>query len=322
MGEWARGAKRGMTSRPIRIGARGSNLSRKQVDYVANLLSIAHPGLPIEIEVIVTNGDRQLDKPLPVIGGKGVFTEELEELLLSGRIDLAVHSLKDLPTAYRPGLTIGATPERATVADVLISRAGEGLADLPIGAVIGTSSLRRGAQIARARHDLVAHSIRGNVETRLRKLQDPDGPYHAILLAAAGLERLGLESVATEELSLETMLPAPGQGALAVQARDQPDMHALLAPIHDASAWLTTSAERAFLSGLGGGCSAPVAAYGELVDGVLTLRGRVSAVDGSAQVDVRSASPCAVTEDAVDAGRRLAERALAEGAAPLIEVVS
>lgn len=308
-----------MTRSSIRIGARGSTLSRRQVDFVAQLLSTAHPDLSIEVEVIVTQGDRQLDKPLPAIGGKGVFTEELEDLLLSGRIDLAVHSLKDLPTAHRPGLTIGATPVRATVTDVLISRSGVGLADLAHGAVIGTSSLRRGAQIIRARRDVAPQSIRGNVETRIRKLNDPAGPYDAILLAAAGLERLDLLPLATEELSLETMLPAPGQGALAVQSRDADEMRELLAPIHDGATWITTSAERAFLSRLGGGCSAPVAAFGRIVDGELDLHGRVTAVDGSVQVDVRSCAPCTTPEDALAAGAMLAERALAEGAAALLE---
>lgn len=309
-----------MSTKSIRIGARSSNLSRRQVDRVAELLSAAHPGLGIEVQVFTTSGDRQLETPLPLIGGKGVFTEELEESLLSGGIDLAVHSLKDLPTTQRPGLTIGATPERGPVTDVLISRNGERLADLPTGATVGTSSLRRGAQLLRVRADLEPRSIRGNVETRLRKATDPNGDFDAIVLAQAGLERLGLDHVVTEVLSVDMMLPAPGQGALAVQSRDDHAMLELLAPVHHAPTFLATTAERAFLAGLGGGCSAPVAAYGHYRDGLLELRGRVTAVDGSSQVDVGLTARCASAAEAQTAGLELARLALAEGAISLIGV--
>lgn len=309
-----------MATDVIRVGARRSNLSLRQVEHVVGLLSAAHPGPRIEIEEFTTSGDRQLDTPLPLIGGKGVFTEELEEALLSRRIDLAVHSLKDLPTLQRDGLTIGATPARAAVTDVLISRTGASLRDLPEGATIGTSSLRRSAQLLQYRPDFRPISIRGNVETRLRKAMDPEGDYDAIVLAAAGLERLDLSHVATEMLPLETMLPAPGQGALAVQCRDEPAMDALLAPIHHLPTAIATTAERAFLAELGGGCSAPVAAYGRFDGRRIDLRGRISATDGTEQVDVHSSLACTGESQADDAGRLLARQALAQGASELLGV--
>lgn len=302
----------------VRIGARRSALSRRQVDLVVALLSAAHPRLRIDVEVFTTTGDRRLETPLPEIGGKGVFTEELEEALLDGRIDLAVHSLKDLPTQERPGLTIGATPEREDVADVLVSRAGRPLADLPPGAVVGTSSLRRAAQLRRARPDLRIASIRGNVETRLRKAFDPDGEVDAIVLARAGLARLDLLDRAVEPLPLSTMLPAPGQAALAVQCRDDPAWLALLGPIHHAETGLATTAERAFLAGLGGGCAAPVAAYGFIERGVLDLRGRVLSVDGGDQVEVCSRTAPRDRTAARDSGAALAGAAIEAGAGALL----
>jgi hydroxymethylbilane synthase len=309
---------RNMTMGAIRVGARSSNLSMRQVEHVVALLISVYPELRIETEFFTTSGDHQLAEPLPLIGGKGVFTEELEDALHEGRIDLAVHSLKDLPTTFREGLAIGATPERAAVTDVLISRSGIGLRDLPSGAAIGTSSLRRSAQLLHIRSDLRPISIRGNVETRLRKAIEPGGDYDAIVLASAGLERLDMADVVTEQLSIETMLPAPGQGALAVQCRDEPAMHDLLAPIHDYPTGLATTAERAFLAALGGGCSAPVAAYGQLVHGGLKLHGRVLVVDGSEQVDERLTMPCSTASDAEKAGQRLAEQAIANGATELL----
>lgn len=305
----------------ITLGARRSNLSRRQVAHVAALLQHAHSTLETHVEEFTTTGDRRLDAPLPVIGGKGVFTEELEDALLDGRIDLAVHSLKDLPTLDRVGLTVGAVTERVSATDVVISRSGRLLAELPAGGLVGTSSLRRSAQILRLRPDLRIASIRGNVETRLRKLFDPTGEYDAIVLAAAGVERLDLLHVVTETLPLDAMLPAPGQGALAVQCRDEPRMHAVLAPIHHVPTALATTAERAFLSGLGGGCSAPVAAYGTVTGSTLDLRGRVTAIDGSVQVDVGLDAPCTSTTGAIEAGHQLASRALDQGAGALLGAI-
>jgi len=304
----------------IRIGARGSNLSRTQVEEVRRALVAAYPGIAVEVEIFVTTGDIQLETPLPLMGGKGVFTSEIEAALREGRIDFAVHSLKDLPVANPDGIVIGAVPKRASVTDALVSRSGRGFQDLPPNPVIGTSSYRRAAQLQSARPDIRTESIRGNVETRLRKAMDPEGPYDAIVLAKAGLERLVLLHVVTEELSLDLMLPAPGQAALAVQCRDDADSISFAAALDHLPTRLAVEAERAFLSGLGGGCSAPVAALGELRDGRLSLRGRVLALDGQQVIDVQSESACADVASAREAGRSLAGAALEQGAAELVEV--
>jgi hydroxymethylbilane synthase len=212
------------------FATRPSALARWQTDYVADLLRRAHPGLDIRIEVIVTKGDRILDKPLPVIGGKGLFTAELERALHEGRVDAAVHSLKDLPVEDAPGLTIGLTPPRADVRDVLICPAGHTLETLPAGAVVGTSSPRRQAQLLAVRPDLTVKSIRGNVDTRIRKARE--GQYDAVVLAAAGVTRLGLNEHITQFLPLDVMLPAPAQGVLGVQCRaDDERTLALLAAV-------------------------------------------------------------------------------------------
>jgi hydroxymethylbilane synthase len=305
------------------IGSRGSALARWQADHVAALLGAAYPNLQIEIAIISTRGDRVLDTPLPLIGGKGLFTAELEHALRGGEIDLAVHSLKDLPTDDPPGLTVGAIPERASVHDALVSRGGHTLDSLPPGATIGTSSRRRAAQALHARPDLQIADIRGNVPTRIRKVEDADGPYDATLLAQAGLERLGQVDRISEVLPLDRMLPAPGQGALGVQCRDEADWLALLSAINHPPTRRAVAAERAFLAGLGGGCAVPIAAYGVVEDGELRLRGRVSALDGSRQVDVAGearldgADPLAV---AAALGRSLADQARAQGAVELLNI--
>jgi hydroxymethylbilane synthase len=299
----------------LRLGTRGSALARWQTDYIAARLTAVWPELAVAVEVLHTQGDRILDKPLPLIGGKGLFTAELEAALHNGAIDLAVHSLKDLPTELPPGLLIGAIPARANVHDVVVSRSGLPLAQLPPGAVIGTSSRRRAAQLLHACPHLRTADIRGNVDTRIRKALDADGPYDAILLAAAGVERLGHAAAITEALPLTLMLPAPGQGALAVQCCNDAAVLDLLAPLDDPTTRAAVTAERAFLSGLGGGCSVPVAAHAELVDGRLHLRGRVASLDGRAFVDVAGD---ALPEDAAELGAALAAQALSQGAARLL----
>jgi len=297
---------------PFIFATRPSALARWQTNYVADLLRQAHPDLEIQVEVIVTQGDRVLDKPLPAIGGKGLFTAELEAALREGRVDAAVHSLKDLPVEDAPGLIIGLTPPRADIRDVLVCPAGHTLESLPAGAVVGTSSPRRQAQLLAYRPDLVIKPIRGNVDTRIRKARE--GQYDAVVLAAAGVIRLGLEDVITQYLPLDVMLPAPGQGVLGVQCRaDDERTLSLLAAVEDPAARAAAQAERAFLAGLGGGCSIPVAAYAEPVAGGLRLRGLVASPDGSRilRVEATGAEPRAL-------GQSLAEEALARGAASLL----
>jgi hydroxymethylbilane synthase len=309
-------AKRMSAERIIRLGTRGSALARWQTDYVAGLLQAAHPGLRVEIQVISTQGDRVLDKPLPLVGGKGIFTAELEMALRSGQIDYAVHSLKDLPTEPPNGLSIGAIPLRANPADVLVSHSSFSLKNLPMGATVGTSSRRRSAQLLHIRPDLRTLDIRGNVDTRVRKALDADGDYDAILLAYAGLERLGKLDSITDRLRFEDMLPAPGQGALAIQCRDETESLDLLTPIQHAETTACVNAERAFLAGLGGGCSLPIAAYAEIDGDRLLLRGRVNSPEGRQQIDVRADGSISA---ALNIGYQLAQQALAEGAAALLE---
>jgi hydroxymethylbilane synthase len=253
-----------------------------------------------------------LDLPLPEIGGKGLFTSELEKALVEGQVDAAVHSLKDLPVQDSPGITIAAIPVRAEVRDVLVSADGSNLDSLPEGARVGTSSLRRASQLLAYRPDLHPEPIRGNVDTRLRKVEERQ--YDAIILAGAGLVRLGLERYITQWLPLDLMLPAPGQGALAVQARDGDERTlALLAPLEDLPSRRAVEAERAFLSNLGGGCSLPVAAYAEEIGSSLQLRGLVSSVDGSHVINLTGEG-----YDPQEVGKVLAVRALQEGAASLL----
>jgi len=252
------------TTRTLRLGTRPSRLARWQTEHVIRSLQATWPGLECHTLAFVTEGDKTLDRPLPEIGGKGVFTEELERALRAGEIDLAVHSLKDLPVEDAPGLAIGAICPREDARDVLISRERWALGTLPQGARVGTCSLRRAAQLLAARPDLTLLPLRGNVDTRIRKAMQ--GDYDAIVLAAAGVLRLGLDATIAREayLPFDVMLPAPGQGALAVQCRaDDLAARELLATIDDSSSRAAVTAERAFLKGLGGGCTAPVAAYAQ-----------------------------------------------------------
>ncbi len=293
------------------FATRPSALARWQTQWVIHALQNIHPDLVCEEKIITTQGDKILDKPLPEIGGKGVFTQELENELLSGAVHCAVHSLKDLPVENPDGVTIGCIPTRAEVRDVLVSAQGYTLATLPANASIGTSSLRRSAQILSLRPDLRTESLRGNVDTRLRKAMD--GLYDAIILAGAGLTRLGLHEVVTEWLSLDVMLPAPGQGALAVQciASDQTTL-SLLAALDDVSTRKAVTAERAFLSGLGGGCSVPVAAFATS-DQTITLTGLVASLDGRQMIKVSGQE-----NNAIQLGKELAQKAIAQGASEIL----
>jgi hydroxymethylbilane synthase len=305
----------------LTIGTRSSALARWQTDWVLNRLRAAWPELVCETKLFHTSGDKVLDKPLPEIGGKGLFTEELENALRSGEIDIAVHSLKDLPIDNAAGLTVGAIGEREDPRDVLISRQYFTLARLPQGARVGTSSLRRSAQLLAARPDLSILSLRGNVDTRLRKaMQGADGAggYDAVVLAAAGVLRLGLSSHIAEYLSFDVMLPAPGQGAVAVQCRsdDQRTLD-LLSPIDHAPTRSAVTAERAFLDGLGGGCSAPVAAYAQTAvsgqQSAISLTGLVASTDGRHVIRINADGT-----DPIALGQELARRALAQGARELL----
>lgn len=265
-----------MRPREIVVGTRASRLAQAQTDLVVRALQ-RHPGLRCEIHLIQTSGDRFERTPLPAIGGKGLFTKEIEEALLAGEIDLAVHSLKDLPTELPQGLVIGAVLERADPRDVFILRKPGAL---PQGAVVGTSSLRRSAQLKAWRSDLRLDDVRGNVETRLRKLDR--GGYDAIVLAAAGLERLGYRDRIDEPIPPSVALPAVGQGALAVEVRaDNTHIEELLGPLDHRPTRVAVEAERAFLQKMGGGCRAPIAAYAQLEDGRLRIDGMVAHPDGS-----------------------------------------
>lgn len=302
----------------LRLGTRPSALARWQTEHVAEHLRQAWQGLQTDTRVIVTRGDQVLDTPLPLMGEKGVFTAELEIALRCGEVDFAVHSLKDLPVDDPPGLTIGAVLPRGTPQDALVSRSGYTLDTLPRGASIGTSSRRRAAQILHHRPDLRVLDIRGNVDTRLRKALDADGAYDAVVLAMAGLERLGQTQLISQLLPLEIMLPAPGQGALAVQCRFDGQLMAWLRPLDHQETAVAVIAERAFLAGLGGGCALPIAAYGEVTADELRLRGRVIAPDGSRQIDVEGVCS-AERESARDLGLALARAARDQGAAVLLE---
>lgn len=298
------------------VGTRASALARAQTQRVCEALSAAWPGLECEVRSISTRGDRTQasGEPLPSIGGKGLFTNELEQELRAGTIDVAVHSLKDLPTEDTPGIVLGAVCLRHHVGECLVSRDGAALDALPPGAVVGTSSLRRAAQLHALRPDLVVRSIRGNVDSRIRKVRQ--GSYDAVILAVAGIIRLGLESEVSEWIPLDAVLPAPGQGALAVQCRHGDDATAaLLGAIDDTAARATTTAERGFLQALGAGCTAPVAALAEVAGGDrVRLRALVSSPDGK---DVVRVSGEGVPDEL---GWRLASEAQAAGAGRILEL--
>jgi hydroxymethylbilane synthase len=303
----------------LTFATRPSALARWQTQWVISALQKAHPGLVCEEKIIITQGDRILDKPLPEIGGKGLFTQELENELLSGAVHCAVHSLKDLPVENPSGLTIGCIPRRGEVRDAWLSKSGYTLDTLPPGASVGTSSLRRAAQVLAARPDLSTRSLRGNVDTRLRKALD--GQYDAIVLAGAGLVRLGLEKHVTEWLSLDVMLPAPGQGALAVQCRADDEITlSMLSILDDAPTRAAVTVERQFLLELGGGCAVPVAAFGSVIRNqppVISLIGLVISPDGKQSIRVTGRGA-----DALELGGELARKAIQHGAGSILQLIA
>jgi hydroxymethylbilane synthase len=305
------------TPRPLRLGTRGSDLALWQSRHVAARIA-ALPGAPeVELVVIRTAGDNIADVPLSQVAGKAFFTREIEEALLSGEVDLAVHSLKDLATEMPSGLAIGAVLERQDPRDVLLAAAPVTLDTLPAGARVGTSSLRRKALLARARPDLVAVELRGNVPTRIRRLLE--GRYDAIVLAAAGVNRLGLTAEVREHLDPERFLPAVAQGAMAVQLRSaDSETTRWVAPLDDAPTRAATAAERALLGRLEGGCQIPVGALAEVAGGKLRLRAAVCALDGRRVVAGQRGGP---SEYAAAIGEALADELLAGGAGELLREI-
>lgn len=313
-----------MTPLTLKLATRQSQLALTQSGWVARELARLNPGLAVELIHITTSGDQLSRPPLPQIGGKGLFTRELEDALLDGRAHLAVHSLKDLPTVLPAGLVLAAVPPREDVRDVLISRTGATLRALPRGAAVGTSSIRRAAQLRRARPDLRIEPLRGNLDTRLRKLKQ--GPLDAIVLAAAGVRRLGWAAEISEYLSPDVMCPAVGQGALGVEASSF-DRHTLtaLALLEDTHARLSVTAERILLQQLGGGCQIPIAAYTSIEDTAapsMTLTAVVISPDGTQWIDSKERAGELSPEAAADLGARCAQHLLSQGAAALLHLSS
>jgi hydroxymethylbilane synthase len=302
----------------IRVGTRGSPLALIQTRLVTDAIAAYAADTQAEVVIVRTEGDRNRRDSLADLGGRGVFVRDIEVRLLAGEFDLAVHSLKDLPTTQPEGLVLAAIPARGDVRDALISRGQQPLAKLPAGAVVGSSSQRRSAQVLALRPDLIVQSIRGNVETRLRKLDE--GQYDAIVLAAVGLERMGLAGRITECFSMDQMLPAVGQGALAIECRaDDARTRALLAPLEDVPTRATVRAERAFLRGLGGGCTLPIGAYAEpAANDSMTLRGLLAQPDGRRVVRGMLSG---FTAEAETMGAQLAERLMAAGGTILMEAL-
>jgi hydroxymethylbilane synthase len=300
---------------PLRIATRKSQLALWQAEHVAALLREAHPGLEIELVPMVTQGDRIQDRTLAAIGGKGLFIKELEVALEEERADIAVHSMKDLPGDLPEGLTIAAALERADARDALLTASAGGLDELPRGARVGTSSLRRQAQLLAARPDLAIETLRGNVDTRLRRLDA--GDMDAIVLACAGLIRLGLESRITARLDPRICLPAVAQGVIGIECRGADSRtRGLVSVLDHPDTRIAMDAERAFAHRLGGSCQSPIAAHARLVGRRLQLDGLVAEPDGSRLLrDTESGA----IENPAALGALLAERILAAGARPLLE---
>jgi hydroxymethylbilane synthase len=301
----------------IKIGTRGSLLATTQSTWVKNQIEAQHPGVSVELVIIVTKGDKILDVPLAMVGGKGLFVKEIEEALLRKDVDLAVHSMKDVPSELPEELHLGITPLRENPHDAFISARYKTLADLPQGATVGTSSLRRRAQLAALRPDLKIVDLRGNLDTRLRKLDE--GQFQAIILAAAGLNRLGMSSRATGYFTAKEMLPAVGQGALGIELRkDDAELLAGLAFLNDAGTTVAVEAERAFLYRLEGGCQVPIGAFAEVHNGQVELTGLVASIDGKEVLKDSIAGP---SEEAQELGTRLANKLLEKGGRDILAEV-
>jgi hydroxymethylbilane synthase len=301
--------------KPVIIGTRGSKLALWQAEWVRSALMQRYPGTVVELEVIKTRGDKILDAPLAKLGGKGLFVKEIEEALRDGRVDVAVHSMKDMPAEIPADLMIGAVPEREIPFDVLISRNGFTLMRIPSRGLIGTSSLRRAAQLRHVRPDLEILPLRGNVETRIRKLETDQ--LAAVVLAAAGVKRLGLEQRITEHLTPDRMLPAVGQGALCLEIRrEDPRTGPLVSSLDHLATRTAVSGERAFLRRLEGGCQVPIAGYGRIEGPHFTLTGLVADLDGSTVIKHSLSGPA---ESAEPIGVELAEILLSRGADAILK---
>lgn len=299
----------------LRIGTRGSALALAQANWLRGALQALLPDRQVELTTIRTSGDRFVDRPLRTIGGKGLFVKEIEEALLAGSIDCAIHSMKDVPAELAPGLVIAAIPPREDPRDVLITREGRELAALPAGARVGTSSLRRTALLRAMRPDLEIFELRGNVDTRLRKLDA--GELDAILLAAAGLRRLGLQPDGARPFDVDSFLPAIGQGALAIETRGD-EMAAAIAALNHLPTAVAVTAERAFLATVGGSCHTPIAAYATLSEDEIQLKALIAHPDGSRLI---YGSQSGSREQAGEIGGQLAGRLLAQGGDQIIAEV-
>jgi hydroxymethylbilane synthase len=306
-------------SRTITIATRESLLALWQAEYVRSELQRVHPGLEVRLLGMTSRGDQLLDVPLAKVGGKGLFVKELETALLDGSADIAVHSMKDVPMTFPEGLRLGVICEREDPRDAFVSNHYESLDDLPAGSVVGTSSLRRECQVREARPDLTVRFLRGNVQTRLRKLDE--GEYDAIILATAGLLRLELDARIRQRIPDTQSLPAGGQGAVGIELRsDDRELLELLAPLHHQASAQCVTAERALNRRLEGGCQVPIACYAQHVDDgrQLGLRGLVGEPDGSRVLRVEGRAPVAQAEAL---GIRLAEELLAQGAGEILAAV-
>ncbi len=301
----------------IRIGTRASLLAVTQSTWVKNQIERQHPGTTVELVKIVTKGDKILDVPLAKVGGKGLFVKEIEDALLDGQVDLAVHSMKDVPAELPEGLHVAIVPPREVPFDAFISVKHKTLAELPQGAAVGTSSLRRKSQLAVIRPDLQIHDLRGNLDTRLRKLDE--GVYDAIILAGAGLNRLGMQARITALFSPEQMLPAIGQGALGIELRmADSELLAGLQFLHHADTAAAVAAERAFLLRLEGGCQVPIGGFATVAGGTVTLTGLIASLDGKTVFKEQLVGP---VDAAAEIGRTLAERLLAAGGKAVLDEV-
>ena len=304
-----------MKAQKIVIGSRGSQLALWQANWVKSELERLHDNADIDIRIIATSGDNLQDVPLAKIGGKGLFVKEIEEALLANEIDLAVHSMKDVPMELPTELGISVITKRENPLDALISKNGEKLADLPQGATIGTSSLRRSSQLLKYRDDFKIHPLRGNVDTRLRKVEE--GKYDAILLASAGLNRLGWANRITEEISHDILLPAMGQGALGIETRlDDMMIYDFISTLNHEQTHNAVSAERSLVGRLDGGCQVPIGAYARIEKGLITLKGLVASLDGEVIYKLENVGP---VDDAINIGQELGAQLLKMGANEILE---